>query len=1043
MNEWQRRIAVLNDELKAKVEELQTLLDVLPIGVFVAQDPQCRSITGNPAGVKLLAVQDQPNLSKSGPGAGDLSFRVLKNGVEVPADELPMQRAAHLGRPLPGEEVDVVRADGTVVTLYEHAAPLFDSSGKVRGCIGAFVDITPLKEAERAMRDAQERTERQRRVYEAILTNTPDLAYVFDLQHRFIYANEGLLKMWGRTWDEAIGKNCLELGYEPWHAAMHDREIEQVVATRKPIRGEVAFTGSFGRRIYDYIFVPVIGADGGVEAVAGTTRDVTERTQVEEMLRTSEQRVRLAADAAELGIWVWDVDQDAPVWENDRPYEIFGIPRSEPPLSASRFKSEFLHPDDVAAFEAVIGESLRTRSRFVYLARVRRADGQQRWVEFTGRPVPLHDDAKLRMHGTVADVTEHKLAEVQARAAAESNAKIRTMFEQGTHFAGILSLDGMVMEANRLCLDACGFVREDVIGRPFWECGWWNRSSMLMELVRAGVSQAAGGVLCRRETEYFTSDGTRRHIDLTIAPVVGDDGAVLFLSSTGTDITERVLAEANLRESEERFRTLADNMSTFAWTADEKGSVYWYNKRWHDYTGTTLEQMEGWGWTKVHHPDHVERVVRRIQHSWETGDPWEDVFPLRGRNGEYRWFLSRAVPIRDSGGRILRWLGTNTDITEQVAAERALESHKAELESRIQERTRELMTTHERLRMSERLASMGVLSAGLGHDMGNLLIPIRVRLDSLEETPLSDEAREDVRAIRKAAEYLQRLTNGLRLLAMDPAHSQARESTDLQSWWADAQGVMRSVLPRGVELEVDLPDGECPVNMSRAALTQVVFNLIQNAGDAMMDRGTGRVRVQGSCGGGWVRLAVTDDGPGMTDEVRMRCMEPYFTTKARGISTGLGLMLVYGLVREIGGRVEVDSELGRGTTFTLHLPAAAPHKGGAASAPGRSQAAIIDVRDERLRSFIAAELVSLGFAVRHGEPESSADVCVFDDPGKLSELSADTSAVVLAMCDHRGRVNVRCLGDTPGVLAIRDAIRECAEWSRDRLERRAHDSESA
>ena len=136
-----------------------------------------------------------------------------------------------------------------------------------------------LTEEELAIARVEARSEQQRRLYEAILTNTPDLAYVFDLNHRFIYANEGLLKMWGRTWDEAIGKNCLELGYEPWHAAMHDREIERVVATKQSIRGEVPFTGTMGRRIYDYIFVPVIGPDGEVEAVAGTTRDVTPQRQ--------------------------------------------------------------------------------------------------------------------------------------------------------------------------------------------------------------------------------------------------------------------------------------------------------------------------------------------------------------------------------------------------------------------------------------------------------------------------------------------------------------------------------------------------------------------------------------------------------------------------------------------------------------------------------------------------------------------------------------------------------------------------------------------
>ncbi|MES2390937.1 MAG: PAS domain-containing protein [Acidobacteriota bacterium] len=147
----------------------------------------------------------------------------------------------------------------------------------------------------------QTKTARIERAYKAALSNTPDLVYVFDLNHRFIYANEALLTMWGRTWDDAIGKNCLELGYPDWHAAMHSREIEQVVATRQPIRGEVPFTGTHGRRIYEYIFVPVLGTDGEVESVAGTTRDITERQRSEEAVRRSEKLAtagRLASSIA-------------------------------------------------------------------------------------------------------------------------------------------------------------------------------------------------------------------------------------------------------------------------------------------------------------------------------------------------------------------------------------------------------------------------------------------------------------------------------------------------------------------------------------------------------------------------------------------------------------------------------------------------------------------------------------------------------------------------------------------------------------------------
>jgi PAS domain S-box-containing protein len=134
----------------------------------------------------------------------------------------------------------------------------------------------------------------------------------------------------------------------------------------------------------------------------------------------------------------------------------------------------------------------------------------------------------------------------------------------------------------------------------------------------------------------------------------------------------RKRSERAFKESEDRFQMMANNISQLAWTAEPGGSIEWYNRRWFDYTGTTLEEMRGWGWTKVHHPDHVNRVVERIQQSWATGVPWEDTFPLRGRDGRYRWFLSRALPIRNERGEITQWFGTNTDVTELQETQEAL-----------------------------------------------------------------------------------------------------------------------------------------------------------------------------------------------------------------------------------------------------------------------------------------------------------------------------------------------------------------------------------
>jgi PAS domain S-box-containing protein len=198
-------------------------------------------------------------------------------------------------------------------------------------------------------------------------------------------------------------------------------------------------------------------------------------------------------------------------------------------------------------------------------------------------------------------------------------------------------------------------------------------------------------------------------------------------------------ADIALPPSEELFRTLADNISQLAWMADPTGSIFWFNRRWYEFTGATLEEMQGWGWTKVHHPDHVDRVVERIRHSWETGEAWEDTFPLRGRDGQFRSFLSRALPIRDELGSVVCWFGTNTDVTARLEAEQEREEllasersarHRAEgiLETALdgiitiddEGRIRDFNPAAERMFGRSR-------AEAVGHEVAELIIPPRFR----------------------------------------------------------------------------------------------------------------------------------------------------------------------------------------------------------------------------------------------------------------------------------------------------------------------------
>jgi PAS domain S-box-containing protein len=188
--------------------------------------------------------------------------------------------------------------------------------------------------------------------------------------------------------------------------------------------------------------------------------------------------------------------------------------------------------------------------------------------------------------------------------------------------------------------------------------------------------------------EFFTRQ-TRPENERVVALIVAIAAQV--------DLVRRApRAEATAREKQ--FRTLANSIPQLAWMADKEGYIFWYNDRWYDYTGTTLEEMRGWGWQKVHHPDEVARVVERIKVAFATGEPWEDTFPLRSKCGEYRWFLSRALPIFDDDGKVVRWFGSHTDVTEQRELEKALRQRRDELERTIVDQNAELSRTNEILR---------------------------------------------------------------------------------------------------------------------------------------------------------------------------------------------------------------------------------------------------------------------------------------------------------------------------------------------------------
>lgn len=401
-------------------------------------------------------------------------------------------------------------------------------------------------------------------------------------------------------------------------------------------------------------------------------------------------------------------------------------------------------------------------------------------------------------------------------------------------------------------------------------------------------------------------------------PLLDERGEIVEWFGAARDITPRKIAESKLRESEERFRAMADNIAQFAWTADANGFIFWYNRRWFEYTGTTLEEMQGWGWTKVHHPDHVERVVRRIEQSWKTGQPWEDTFPLRRKDGVYRWFLSRALPIHDEDGKVLQWFGTNTDITEQRETSMELLRTKNELERLNSDLEQE--AERRALRLQETLGELESFSYSIVHDMRAPLRALQgfaqILLDDYSAA-LDEHGKDCLNNLGLSADRMDRMVRDVLNFS-----NTMRGRLPLEN--VDVRAVLKGILGTYPQLSKDHVDlileGDLlSVHANSAALGQCFSNIITNAVKFVAPGKRPRVRIWSENRGDSVRINFEDNGIGIPAEQQERIFNLFYQLdKSRG-GTGVGLAVVRKSVQRMGGEVGVEAAPGGGSRFWIEL----------------------------------------------------------------------------------------------------------------------------
>ena len=595
--------------------------------------------------------------------------------------------------------------------------------------------------------------------------------------------------------------------------------------------------------------------------------------------------------ASPIGIFEGDLDGHIG-WANTRLTQIWGVPMSK---VAGRGWIDGVHPDDAPGLLAGWRRASAEGREYELEFRVVRPEGELRWVH--GRSAVVWDEAgrAIGTVGTVEDVTERRVAEQAARAlAAEREATLGQMTD------GVIVTDeaGRIVFVNAAAAALHGV---DLIGvsveeftrthAPFTEQGdrYSSEGMPLSRAVRYGETiRDASWRIVRPDGSEVTARGGA-------APVVDSAGNRLGAVLVMRDVTIERITQQALAASEARFRAIADNIPNLAFMADPQGAIYWFNQRWLDYTGASLHENRGEGWMRAHHPDHSARVVAGWKRACETGRAWEDTFPLRSADGRWRWFLSRAEPIRDAAGRIERWFGTNTDVTEQ---------HEADA------------------RKNEFLAM-------LAHELRNPLAPVLNAARYLQRGAKLDEAgTRALDMIERQARQMGRLVDDLlEVSRITRGRIDIRPEPMLLGTAVDAaaETLRNSIDARGQRLEIALPAQPLRLSADPVRIAQILENLLANA--SKYTPAGGEIRVVARSLGGQAEVRVTDTGIGIAAADLDRVFEPFVQLDAtldrsQG-GLGIGLALVAQLVRLHGGSVQAESAgLGKGACFVLRLPLA-------------------------------------------------------------------------------------------------------------------------
>jgi PAS domain S-box-containing protein len=704
--------------------------------------------------------------------------------------------------------------------------------------------------------------------------------------------NPFLIELLGLSREHFLGKKVWEIGTFKDVFASKEKflELQKVGYVRYD---DLPLEAVDGRKVQVEFVSNVYREDRG-DVIQCNIRDNTVRNHAEEALRVSMEEFRTLAEAMPQIVWITGPDGKT-IFFNRKWMDYTGMTREE---SMGDGWNKPFHPDDRQTAWDAWQKATRERGVYSLESRLRRADGVYRWWLVRGVPMVDADDKISKWYGTCTDIHDLKMATAEL---ATSEKRFRTTFEQAAIGIANVSIKGKWLEVNQQLCKMLGYAGEELLTKSFQDLTLpedvaidvQNRDKLL-----SGELQAYS-----REKQYIRKDGSQVWANITVTLLRNEAGVPLHFISIIEDMTERKQAEAEL----ERVRAAIEQSGEAIIITDPKGSILYVNPAFEAATGYSRQEIEGANPRILNSGKQDEAVYRELWETVSSGRTWKGRLVNKRKDGTLFTEDATISPVRDAAGQIISYVAVKRDVTAYIRLE-------------------------EELRQSQKMESVGRLAGGVAHDFNNILTAINGYAGfAMAGLPEGDQRRADLLDVLAAGARAVRLTR--QLLAFSRKQILNPQVLDINAGVGATVNMLRRLIGEDITLETQLAPYPCLVKVDNGQIEQVFLNLAVNARDAMPKGGTltfatGIVtpaedfasRHPDMPRGSLLCLSVSDTGYGMTDEVKTHLFEPFFTTKEQGKGTGLGLATVFGIIKQSGGAVEVESAPDHGTIFRIYLP---------------------------------------------------------------------------------------------------------------------------